>query len=100
MISLLQWGPLRAPAPWSTVKYGWRIALHPEIYLMKSSLITIVALIMVIGAASAQPVNFGIKGGLNLYTVNNKNGDPSYSSKPSFYLGVLGHIHMADQFAI
>lgn len=66
---------------------------------MKSILITVIALVMVVGA-SAQPVNIGIKGGLNLYTVNSNNGSPSYDSKPSFHIGLLGHIHMADQFAL
>ena len=67
---------------------------------MKFYLITALAVIMVVGAASAQTVNIGIKGGLNLYTVNNNDSEPSYNSKPSFYLGLLGHVHMADQFAL
>src|SRR5688572_23500396 len=67
---------------------------------MKFNFITIIALIVLAGAASAQPVNIGIKGGLNLYTVNNNNTEPSYSNKPSFHLGLLGHIHMADQFGL
>ena len=67
---------------------------------MKFNIITIIAIIMVAGAANAQTVNIGVKGGINLYTVNNNNSEPSYDSKPSFYLGLLGHIHMADQFAM
>jgi hypothetical protein len=67
---------------------------------MKFNLIIIIAIIMFAGAATAQPVNIGIKGGLNLYTVNSNSTEPSYNSKPSFYLGLLGHIHMAEQFAL
>jgi hypothetical protein len=67
---------------------------------MKFNFITIIALVMLAGAASAQPVNIGIKGGLNLHTVNNNNTEPSYSNKPSFHLGLLGHIHMGDQFGL
>jgi hypothetical protein len=67
---------------------------------MKFNLIIIIAIIMFAGAASAQPVNIGVKGGLNLYTVNSNSTEPSYNNKPSFHLGLLGHVHMSDQFAL
>ena len=66
---------------------------------MKLSLITVFALIIIISTASAQSVNIGIKGGLNMYTINGTN-DASYDTKTSFHIGLLGHIHMADHFAL
>jgi hypothetical protein len=66
---------------------------------MKLRLITALALIMVAGTVSAQNVNIGIKGGLNMYTINGTN-DAGYDTKTSFHIGLLGHIHMASQFAL
>ncbi len=66
---------------------------------MKLIQITTLALIMIAGTASAQSFNLGVKGGLNVYTINGTN-DGGYDAKPSFHIGLLGHIHMADHFAI
>jgi hypothetical protein len=66
---------------------------------MKFNLITVLLACMITGAASAQSVNIGIKGGLNLYTLSGDN-DGTYETKPSFHIGLLGHIHMADNFAL
>jgi hypothetical protein len=50
------------------------------------------------GTASAQHVNFGVKGGLNLYNVNNDN-DVEYDSKIGYHIGMLLHIHLTSNFA-
>jgi hypothetical protein len=47
--------------------------------------------------ASAQHVNLGFKAGLNVYNVE---GNNQYSSKAGLNLGLLGHIHLSDQFAL
>jgi hypothetical protein len=65
---------------------------------MKFNLIAFIAIIMV-GTASAQPMAVGIKGGLNFYTLSGTN-ESSFDSKTSFHLGLLGHIHMSDEFAL
>lgn len=66
---------------------------------MKSNLIAVLLVFMIIGTTSAQSFNLGIKGGLNLYTIGGDN-DGSYDYKPSFHIGLLGHIHMSDNFAL
>lgn len=43
-------------------------------------------------------VNVGIKAGLNLYNVNNDNG-VKYDAKAGINLGLLGHIHLSQQWA-
>ena len=69
-------------------------------------IIGLVAALMITGSAFAQHgnsseghVNFGIKGGLNVYNVHNDNG-VNYDAKLGFNIGLLGHIHIARQFAI
>jgi hypothetical protein len=49
-------------------------------------------------SASAQHVNIGIKGGLNVYNINNDNNS-GYDAKVGFNVGLLGHIHLAKQLA-
>lgn len=66
---------------------------------MKFNLIAVLLACMITGAASAQSVNIGIKGGLNLYTIGG-DSDEFYDYKPSFHIGLLGHIHLADNFAL
>jgi hypothetical protein len=66
---------------------------------MKVILITALAVVMMAGTVHAQSVNIGIKGGLNLYTLNGTN-DGGYDTKPSFNIGLLGHIHLASNFAL
>ena len=69
-------------------------------------LIGLVAALLITGIASAQHgntpvghVNFGIKGGVNLYNVHNDN-DTKYDLKVGYHFGVLGHIHLKPHFAI
>lgn len=66
---------------------------------MKLFITTVIAIFVFVGVATAQNANVGIKGGLNVYTLensDNSNADP----KLSFHLGLLGHIHIASQFAL
>jgi hypothetical protein len=66
---------------------------------MKFYLSVALAATMIAGTANAQKVNLGIKGGLNVYNVKNDNGF-EYDSKTGFHAGLLGHIHLAPQFAL
>lgn len=60
---------------------------------------TLFAVLLISGAAMAQPANIGIKGGVNAYTIK---GDENlnFDTKVSFHLGLLGHIHISQQFAL
>lgn len=66
---------------------------------MKLYLSLAVAAILIGGTVSAQHINVGIKGGLNLFTISNDNG-PKYDAKPDFNVGLLGHIHLAKDLAL
>lgn len=66
---------------------------------MKFHFIGLFALIMLTANLEAQHVNIGIKGGLNVYTLNNDN-DADADFKAGFHAGLLGHIHIKDQFAL
>jgi hypothetical protein len=44
-------------------------------------------------------MNFGIKGGLNVYNINNKD-NTGYNSRVGVHFGVLSHIHVKPHFAI
>lgn len=65
---------------------------------MKLFLITITAMLMAVGTAAAQSINIGVKGGLNSYTINNGN-DAEFDSKIGLNVGLLGHVHLNDQYA-
>lgn len=66
---------------------------------MKLHLIGALAAIMIMGTATAQHNNFGIKGGLNVYSIYSDNNAPT-DSKVGFHLGLISHIHLANQFAL
>jgi hypothetical protein len=66
---------------------------------MKFYLTAVIAAILTTTAINAQHMNLGIKGGLNLYTINNDNGS-EYDSKVGFHAGLIGHIHLTRQFAV
>lgn len=51
------------------------------------------------GDTKASHVTFGVKGGLNVYNINNDN-NIEYESKLGFHLGMLAHIHLSKQFAL
>ena len=49
--------------------------------------------------ASAQTVNIGIKGGLNVDNIRNSSSF-TYDNKLGFHVGLLGHIHITDQLGL
>ena len=65
---------------------------------MKIYLGLIIAAMLMTGTVNAQHVNIGIKGGLNLYNVNNDN-NVNYFTKPGIHLGLLSHIHIDKHVA-
>jgi hypothetical protein len=65
---------------------------------MKIYLSLALAAILIAGSISAQHVNIGIKGGLNVYNIKNESNG-YYDPKTGFNLGLLGHIHLAKQWA-
>ena len=66
---------------------------------MKLYLSVAIASLMMIGTVSAQSVNFGIKGGLNVYNVH-VDDESEYDSKTGLHVGLLGHIHLNKQWAL
>ncbi len=66
---------------------------------MKFFATTAMAAILFTTAASTQSVNIGIKGGLNVYNINNDNGS-KYDDKVGFHVGLLGHVHLTKQLAL
>lgn len=64
---------------------------------MKFYLIGFLMAFALTGTVSAQHVNIGVKGGLNIYTLSEGS---QYSSKAGLNLGLLGHVHLTDQFAL
>ncbi|MGG9970885.1 porin family protein [Ferruginibacter sp. SUN002] len=65
---------------------------------MKFYLNVAIAAILMTGQANAQHVNIGIKGGLNLYNINNSNG-LKYDMKAGAHIGLMGHIHLNKMLA-
>jgi len=66
---------------------------------MKFYLIALATTFLVTTAVHAQDINIGVKGGLNVYNINNDNNS-EYDSKLGFHLGLIGHIHLTRQFAV
>jgi len=66
---------------------------------MKYYLSIALASLMMIGTVNAQSVNFGIKGGLNVYNIKDDN-ESEYDSKTGIHLGILGHIHLSKQWGM
>ena len=65
----------------------------------------LIAAILITGVASAQHgnapaghVTLGIKGGLNMYNINNDN-NTSYDQRTGYNFGLLGHIHRNSEWA-
>lgn len=68
---------------------------------MKIIISTLFAVLFLSGAANAQHANIGIKGGVNAYTIKGDNSASfDFDTKTSFHLGLIGHIHIANQFAL
>jgi len=65
---------------------------------MKFYLIAAVAAMMISGQAVAQHNNFVIKAGVNAYSIYNDN-NASADTKIGYHLGLITHIHLAQQFA-
>ena len=68
-------------------------------------LIGLVTAILITGVASAQHgnapaghVTLGVKGGVNMYNIQNDN-NISYDQRTGYYLGLLGHIHRNNHWA-
>jgi hypothetical protein len=59
---------------------------------MKLQWIGLLCAIMMTGTLSAQHVNIGVKGGLNVYNVTNGN----FSPRNGVHLGLLGHLHLTE----
>lgn len=66
---------------------------------MKSYLFTAFALLVFFSTSLAQHINLGIKGGLNVSTIEGANSS-NYEPKIGFNIGLLGHIHVNNQFAM
>jgi hypothetical protein len=58
-----------------------------------------IAAMLISGIAGAQHVNFGVKGGLNVYNISNDNNS-KFDSKTGIHLGLLGHIHLDRSIAV
>lgn len=66
---------------------------------MKFYLIALATTLLVTTAVNAQDINIGVKGGLNVYNINNDNNS-EYDSKLGFHAGLIGHIHLTRRFAV
>jgi len=66
---------------------------------MKLYFCVAIASLMMIGTVSAQSVNLGIKGGLNVSNVH-VDEESEYDSKTGLHLGLLGHIHLNDRWGL
>lgn len=66
---------------------------------MRTYLAFLVVLVVTGSSAYAQEMNIGIKGGLNAYTIG---GDDTndIKTKLGFNVGLLGHIHLSEQFGL
>lgn len=67
---------------------------------MKFYLITIITiLVLLASSATAQHTNIGVKGGLNSFNIETDNGS-GFDSKIGLHVGLLGHIHLSNQFGL
>ncbi len=66
---------------------------------MKKYLSVALAALLMTGAATAQKVNLGIKGGLNSFSLET-DPDQDYKNRTNFNVGLLGHIHLGPQFGL
>lgn len=66
---------------------------------MKIHLILVTYALLIAGSVTAQHVNIGIKGGLNVYNVRESN-NTDISSRAGYHLGLMGHLHLTDQFGM
>lgn len=66
---------------------------------MKHYLLAAITFLIITAAAQAQHINIGIKGGLNAYNISGDNSS-GLDTRYSFHIGLLGHIHINEQFAL
>ena len=64
---------------------------------MKFYLLGFMMAVILTGTATAQHVNIGVKGGLNVYNLTDGS---QYSPMAGLNLGLLGHVHLTDQLAL
>jgi Outer membrane protein beta-barrel domain len=75
------------------------VGLHAKLYKMKQYIFAIMSLLLITLTVQAQHVNIGIKGGGNAYTIMGDNS-ADFEPKISFHVGLLGHIHVGNPFAL
>jgi hypothetical protein len=73
--------------------------LKSKPFFMKKNIVLLAAAIFSIISLKAQQTHFGIKGGLNIASVEVKDGD-DYNSKAGIHFGGLAHIHVSKHFAV
>lgn len=66
---------------------------------MKLLILTALSLLFIRNEVTAQHTNIGIKGGLNAFTIKSDN-DNDAETKLGYHIGLIGHIHISDQFAL
>jgi hypothetical protein len=66
---------------------------------MKTTLLFILLFTSILVRAQYTDTHFGIKGGLNISSLDEKNG-VDFNSKAGFYLGGLAHVHLSPHFAV
>ena len=68
---------------------------------MKKIVIASIAIVSMAFNANAQQTQIGVKGGLNIATINYSSTTPSnFKSLVGAHAGLLAHIHLTDMFAI
>lgn len=67
--------------------------------MLKLYTVMTIASILISGIVNAQHVNFGVKGGLNFYNIQNDDNS-KYDMKTGIHLGLLGHIHLDKSIAV
>ena len=66
---------------------------------MKFYLISIITIMLLsAGTVTAQHTNIGVKGGFSSYNLETDNGS-NFDPRIGLYAGLLGHIHINDQYA-
>ncbi len=66
---------------------------------MKRILCTLSVIVLITGAVAAQQTHFGLKGGVNVSSIEIDDGE-DYESKTGVHLGGLAHIHITRHFAV
>lgn len=75
------------------------VGLHFKRNNMKHYLFIVMTFLLISSVVQAQHVNIGIKGGVNAYTIAGDNST-DYDTKISYNVGLLGHIHLGNPYAL